>query len=169
MCKSYVFLTCIILLLTGCQPSQLGKNEWGIDTQLSSDSQSIDVKKDNESSINKATPEILRYKVATQTPVFNSARWYGFLGVENNCLVIRYKDTTEPVALALPISDDSSQWQVEWDVDSKALIYNGQHFKLGQYLDMGGGGPSNANNVIHKTLACQDYKALTIFSLNPTS
>ena len=67
MCKSYAFLTCIILLLTGCQPSQLGKNEWGIDTQLSSDSQSIDVKKDNASAINKATPEILRYKVATQT------------------------------------------------------------------------------------------------------
>ena len=167
MLKTYSFLISTILLLMGCQPSQLSKNELGIDTQLSSDSQSIDVKKENTSSLNEATPEILRYKVATETPVFNSARIYGFLGVENNCLVIRYKDTTEPVALALPISDDSSQWQVKWDADSKELIYNGQHFKLGQYLDMGGGGHSNANNLIYKTLACQDYKALTIFSLNP--
>lgn len=166
MFKAYVYLGCTILSLTGCQPSQLDKNEFPVETPLSSDHKSNNVKVDNTSSIDNVNPEILRYKVATKTPVFASAKWYGYLDIENNCLVIRYKDTVEPMALALPISDDSSQWQVEWDADKKELIYNNQRFKLGRYLYMGGGGGGNADSFIYKTLACQNYKVLTIFSLN---
>lgn len=137
--------------------------------QSSSDYQSNNSKIDNALLLDKSTPEILRYTVATETPVFASARWYGYLGIENNCLVIRNKENATPMALALPINNDNSQYQVEWDAQTKELIYNSQRFKLGQYLDMGGSSRSNADNLIYKTLECQNYEVLMIHSLNPTA
>lgn len=147
--------------MTGCQASNqttVEKND-----QLNNIMQNNDI---NRTTVeNKDGISILRYKVNNDTPVFSSGRTRGYLALDNNCLVIQMKQGGKSVALALPISDDSSQWQTKWDSNNQELIFQGQRFKLGSYLDLGGGGRSH-NQVMDGSEACSTYDIFAAFSIS---
>jgi len=139
---------------------------------VETNSESNNIRQSNETA--KATIEdenkisILRYKVSNDIPVFSSGRTSGYLALENNCLVIKSKQDARSVALALPISDDNNQWQTKWDNSSQELIFQGERFKLGSYLDLGGGGTSH-DQVMGSSKACSKYGIFAAFNIDVIS
>ena len=114
--------------------------------------------KQNEAKEHNNSPIILRYNVPVVDPVLTTARNSGYLSVENNCLVIKLdKDSTTSMALALPISEDKSQWQTQWDSKNQTLIFDGQRYQLGQRLDLGGHGGFDPKRISNPSPACKDY------------
>jgi len=147
--------------MTGCQASNqspVEKNSQPNNIMQNSDMSETTIE-------NKDDISILRYKVSNDTPVFSSGRTRGYLALDNNCLVIKMKQEGKSIALALPISEDRSQWQTKWDSDNQELIFQGQRFKLGSYLDLGGGG-RNHNQVMDGFEACSTYDIFAAFSIS---
>ena len=97
---------------------------------------------------------IARYKVASKDSIFMTARLQGKLALKDNCLVIQQEGEPKPYLLALPISDDSSEWKI--DLVGNQLLYKDKKYKLGEKLDLGGGFMEYSKLVV-KPKGCENY------------
>ena len=97
---------------------------------------------------------IARYKVASKDSIFKTARLQGKLELKDNCLVIQQEGEPKPYLLALPISDDSSEWKI--DLVGNQLLYKDKKYKLGEKLDLGGGFMEYSKLVV-KPKGCENY------------
>ena len=151
MSLNKIIFICGSIILMGCQQFD-NKDTDKKSVNMSIPSEPIPTKIDN--SADSSATSIARYKVASKDSIFMTARLQGKLELKDNCLVIQQEGEPKPYLLALPISDDSSEWKI--DLVGNQLLYKDKKYKLGEKLDLGGGFMEYSKLMV-KPKGCENY------------
>ena len=156
MLQNKMFICLFPLMIMGCYSSSQN-----IDMEKNESIKSISPHKVNktEYGIN-----MLRFEV-NKSSVLSSARYWGVLKIKNNCLILDSGKDGE-WALVFPLDKSKKTNNVFWNNDLKALSFEGEVFKLGQDLDLGGG-PINPSYILGDKHNCvEGDRALLIHSIS---